>query len=419
MGLHTYIVKWNGKEISVKAKKDTAERFGYQLRDLLRIRNFTRRLTGIIGVTEGWDKEDSSVSMLLGGVSSIPLPDPEGYAKDLAEFTAEIPTIIADDKGGALGIWVMKAHNLLKKHMAVEDARRTPAQHAEDVTKQQADNKEREAAREVKDKEGALEADRIRKEYPNLATIVASGKSSYACGSANLKSELERAFPGIVFSVKSKGFSMGSDISVNWTDGPTLSQVKELSEKYQQGHFDGMNDSYNYKKEDFTRNFGGAKYVFETRTETDELVLSVANGFDYLLNITSVDQIPEDLKFHVRKSVSETSVHPKSAPQTPTAAPGRVARSRMRVSWLNPKGVEIWFDNGKPTPEEIDTVKSNGFRFTNSGGKHWWALRTNARAMRFAESIDNIDKKEESDGLTEQQDREGAEFCPSEHHVMA
>ena len=213
MGLQTYKIKWNDREISVKAKKISAEKFGQKLRDLLRIRSFTRTLTGIKGVTEGWDKEDSSVSMLIGGMSNIPMPDPEGFARDLAEFTKTMPAALADDKEGSLGVWYANAVKLLNKHMAVEDNRKTPEDHAEEVAERRKADKEREAERELKAKEDAQEADIIRGQYPHLTTITASGKSSYACGSANLKAELERAFPGVSFSVKSKGFSMGSDIS--------------------------------------------------------------------------------------------------------------------------------------------------------------------------------------------------------------
>jgi hypothetical protein len=59
-----------------------------------------------------------------------------------------------------------------------------------------------------------------------------------------IKAELKGIFPDVKFSVKSQSFSMGSSVDIQWTDGPTTSQVDEFTSKYQYGHFDGMNDMY-------------------------------------------------------------------------------------------------------------------------------------------------------------------------------
>jgi ribonucleotide monophosphatase NagD (HAD superfamily) len=421
MGLQTYNIKWNSREISVKAKKISAEKFGQKLRDLLRIRSFTRTLTGIKGVTEGWDKEDSSVSMLIGGMSNVPMPDPEGFVRDLAEFTRTMPANLADDKEGSLGVWYMNAANLLNKHMAVENKRQTPEQHAEEVAERKADAKEREAERELKVKEDARESDIIRGQYPHLTTIQASGKSSYACGSANLKSELERAFPGISFSVKSKGFSMGSDISVYWTDGPTVKQVNEISGKYQQGHFDGMTDSYNYNHEAFTGIFGGAKYVFENREQSPALMIEAAEALGHHFTPetwpefeSTAHQYAEtaELLRRIRNQAAEVS---KTDSQMPTPAQEPVLASGVTVRMNEAlHGVEILFP-GKPSPEVIARMKAHGFRWSWKT-KLWYAKQVPSR-IDFANSL-TVTVKEPTSGsdmLTEEQDRQGMEFCPSEH----
>lgn len=131
-------------------------------------------------------------------------------------------------------------------------------------------NLEAEAVR--KSNERAARRAELPKQYPFLETIAqqkgngARTKSSHALGAANLKAELMRAFPGIKFSVKSESYSGGDAIRVHWELGPTTAQVSAISDKYQEGSFDGMTDSYEYNTENVWPDvFGGAKYVTESR----------------------------------------------------------------------------------------------------------------------------------------------------------
>jgi hypothetical protein len=57
-----------------------------------------------------------------------------------------------------------------------------------------------------------------------------------------IRTALKRAFPGVTFSVRSKVYSGGSSINVDWTDGPTAKQVEAIAKSYQGGRFDGMID---------------------------------------------------------------------------------------------------------------------------------------------------------------------------------
>jgi hypothetical protein len=107
----------------------------------------------------------------------------------------------------------------------------------------------------------------LPKLYPWLQTIAASqGKSSHALGAANLKTELTREFPGVKFSVKSESYSGGDAIRVRWEFGPTANEVAKFTDKYREGDFDGMTDSYDYNQDNVWPDvFGGAKYVTESR----------------------------------------------------------------------------------------------------------------------------------------------------------
>lgn len=88
-----------------------------------------------------------------------------------------------------------------------------------------------------------------------------------ACADA-IRKELKEKFNGVKFSVTSSTFSMGDSVDVSWIDGPTVKEVQQLTSKYQQGHFDGMTDMYEY-----SNNIEGlpqSKYVQESRKQSEE-----------------------------------------------------------------------------------------------------------------------------------------------------
>uniref|UniRef100_A0A6H1ZAH5 Large polyvalent protein associated domain-containing protein n=1 Tax=viral metagenome TaxID=1070528 RepID=A0A6H1ZAH5_9ZZZZ len=126
--------------------------------------------------------------------------------------------------------------------------------------------------------------------YPYLIPYSKDNKvSSHALGSKNIKKELARAFPGVKFSVRSDCYTGGDSIDINWTDGPLTEQVKEITDKYQEGNFDGMNDIYEYNHDNvFPDVFGGAKYVFENRRESRELMLRAAVDLGYQITLDDI-----------------------------------------------------------------------------------------------------------------------------------
>lgn len=105
--------------------------------------------------------------------------------------------------------------------------------------------------------------------YPHLTPFATLAKptSGYALGAANIRKELARAFPGQKFSVTSKSFSGGNSIDVWYEYGPTTEAVDKIISKFEQGSFDGSDDSYTYDSDrTFTDVFGGAKYVHSSRS---------------------------------------------------------------------------------------------------------------------------------------------------------
>ncbi len=91
------------------------------------------------------------------------------------------------------------------------------------------------------------------------------GKSSHAAGAANIRRHLAKLFPGVKFSVTSKIFSGGNSIDISWDYGPTSPVVDKACDIFKEGDFDGMDDSYTYRRNQFPRVFGGAKYVMAQR----------------------------------------------------------------------------------------------------------------------------------------------------------
>ncbi len=90
----------------------------------------------------------------------------------------------------------------------------------------------------------------------------------------NARIELARAFPGVKFSVKTRRFSGGDAMDVSWTDGPNSTQVDAIIDRYAAGSFNGMDDSYTYTHDIWTRAFGDAKYVSGSRSLSAKTIAS-------------------------------------------------------------------------------------------------------------------------------------------------
>jgi len=109
-----------------------------------------------------------------------------------------------------------------------------------------------------------------RQAYKADQKVKNKGKlSSHAAAAAAIKAELTSLYPHIKFSVKSDSFSMGDSVHVNWTDGPTDSEVNDVIKKYQYGNFNGMEDIYENtnSRDDIPQ----SKYVSGSRTQSENL----------------------------------------------------------------------------------------------------------------------------------------------------
>ena len=105
--------------------------------------------------------------------------------------------------------------------------------------------------------------------------------TDHAKAAKMIKAELKKAFPKTVFSVRSKGFAGGDAVHIDWTDGPTNDQVRNITDKYQYGHFDGMQDLYEYSNN--RTDIPQAKYVQVRRDISDQarqIIIAELNKYE-------------------------------------------------------------------------------------------------------------------------------------------
>ena len=89
-----------------------------------------------------------------------------------------------------------------------------------------------------------------------------------------IRTDLKLAFPKTKFSVTSESYAGGDSVNVYYLDGPADEQVNKLIKKYQRGHFNGMEDIYEYSNEN--KELPQVQYVFANRTMSDKFYLKAA-----------------------------------------------------------------------------------------------------------------------------------------------
>lgn len=391
MAIKTYQFKFQGKTISVKGKKSNVEEFASRIQEVNRVPSMVREISGIIG-----GEEHSWTSISLFGPSGTPLADPDGYAAEVKELAGELPESLVETIDNPIMVDLMKkAADIVKRHTPVKDNRETPEAHNVRMDESRRFQEEQEAKRRERDAEEQEEAATLVTRYKYLAPLAVSGKSRHAGGADNLKTELVRAFPGVSFSVKSETYSMGSSLNVRWTDGPTVSQVKEFSDKYQTKSFDGMTDSTTNVSTVFNTVFGGAGYVHENREVSETLLIETAakEGLEFtaeewqeFVKVAHQDHETTEIHRNIVNKAHETSKLPDIS-TVPHYDHEQTQESNEDITVrMNSErnGVEILF-NSKPDRSVIDSLKSNGFRWSPRG-KLWYAKQSPSR-ISFAHDL--------------------------------
>jgi len=234
-----------------------------------------------------------------------------------------------------------------------------------------------------------------------------------------VRAVLKEAFPGIKFSVRSKSYSGGASIDVDYLNGPTAKEVEKVTKQFQGGGFDGMIDmAYNwsswllpdgsaivardpgthgsrgtYPERDNAKPHPkaqlvqfGADYVFVERKYTEEVLRNIAQvvSKEYGVEVPKItvwdfeggsahltDFNPQWVKGTnnsigelIYKRIREMSFYVKpNNSEVPANGEIRIVENHEM------NGIEIYFPE-KPSQEVIDKLKSYGWRW--HGKKRCW-----------------------------------------------
>jgi len=88
-----------------------------------------------------------------------------------------------------------------------------------------------------------------------------------------IRTELKVRFPAIKFKVRCENFAGGDAVDISYTNGIPEKEVEAITRKYQYGHFNGMEDIYEYSnsREDIPQ----AKWVSVRREVSPENIEKV------------------------------------------------------------------------------------------------------------------------------------------------
>jgi len=106
--------------------------------------------------------------------------------------------------------------------------------------------------------------------------------STHANTAKAIREELKNAFPYCKFSVTSDSFSGGDAVRISWVNGPAVNNVDNIVNKYQYGHFNGMEDIYEYSNT--IENLPQVKYITTSRTISEDLTNRLEIDFKNFYN---------------------------------------------------------------------------------------------------------------------------------------
>ncbi len=267
----------------------------------------------------------------------------------------------------------------------------------------------KEDAADAKKRQDAKELAELPAMFPYLE--LAKGKVG---AMQNIRTSLKKFFPGIKFSVTNPH---RSTCEIRWIDGPTIKEVDNVVNKFEDHKPDMSGDFSDYNPSNFNHVFGGMQYVFTTRTisyETkqqlgvfaDALYLELRPDGGEVYGCHNGDDIASELmretslsagskitgieETEMRSGLNSVNVFHRVIVSTPVlsaevtkpfigASDGIVVRHNEEKD-----GIEIVFP-GKPDESVRQALKDNRFRWSNFQ-KLWYAKRSD-RTLAFAESL--------------------------------
>jgi len=380
-----YQITLAGNKYNVSGKKADVQRLLSNLKDAVNLDYHYKELTGVIGVSE---RELTLQSLFL------PCGHPIVNKKEYDEAIPKLLAMIEGSKAADFPAIIEKAKEIYNKHIPILDNRRTPENEATHQAELKAIREEQERQSKINAEKDSKEKERLLKKYPYL--IQYDNKiSSHALAAKNIKIELSRLYPGVKFSVRSKSFSMGDDVNVDWENGPTQDEIQKIINKYSADHFDGMTDSYDYNITVFNNLFGGSKYVFGNRNITQDKYIETGKEYGHdiyydgynMKMVSNKEMTAPDIERMIQRGTHAKSFYIALVNDENKSMPSEITSSNPDISInINEEknGVEIKFSS-KPDRSVLDNLKNAGFRWSKFQGI-WWA-KQNEKTLKIAEKL--------------------------------
>jgi len=136
--------------------------------------------------------------------------------------------------------------------------------------------------------------------------------SEYARAAKAIKTELAEKFPGIAFSIKSRAFAIGNNVTVDWTGGPTSDVIEAVVLKYRNGAFDASQNLYIYDNQ--INSIPKAQYVMVSHHYSDA---ALKKAKAEIANVYGVDMDDSQAVFAVFGNWQQTLVRAKLEHRSP------------------------------------------------------------------------------------------------------
>lgn len=147
-----------------------------------------------------------------------------------------------------------------------------------------------------------------------------------------IKQELKKAYPSVIFSVKSDNYSMGSSVDILYKDGPKCDDVRAITDKYQYGHFDGMQDMY--INSNCNSDIPQAKFVIVSRTMSDIARFKIKKELNFADSVSD-----NDVQTHIFRTFQDTDFLIAGVAEVKTSNP---ARHQLDRNLLDDKVSYMW-----------------------------------------------------------------------------
>lgn len=212
-----------------------------------------------------------------------------------------------------------------------------------------------------------------------------------------LRKELKKAFPNTKFSVRSNSFSMGSSITVSWTDFPSKEAVEDIAWKYRSVRTcEVTGEVLN----------GGNTYLHLNNSWSDEMKATIKEELINKYGVEFYNEHIEDTYDSYRyenemyKNLYEASLvvaEVEEVAEVTEATEGKkeiFSNEEMQILEVG-KTTRVYF-NGKPSEEIRNGLKALGFRFFKNDGFYWgnYSSKVDLEALKTALQIEEAAEAE-------------------------